>query len=116
MVSPPFFMLVQDARVLDCCQNPTALLWTLLDDSTDFSVAVGIINEFGKREVVGTCAEFRAKVDSKIAYLSGPQDGYRRLVSKGAAAECIRNRVCTLFRGGQLSDPCNFPKVEMLES
>jgi hypothetical protein len=114
-VSAPFFMLVQDGEVLDCCQNPNALMWTLLNDDADFSVAVGVINEEGTREIVGTCAEFKTKPDSTIAYLTSDMDGYRRLVSKGDAADCIRNRVCMLFGAGRLADPCNFSKVEMVE-
>jgi hypothetical protein len=90
-------------------------MWTLLNDDSDFSVGVGVINEEGKREIVGTCAEFRAMTGSTVAYLTSDMDGYRRLVSKGDAADCIRNRICTLYRNGYLSDPCNFSHVTMQE-
>ncbi len=114
-VSAPFFMLVQGDEVLDCCQNPNALLWTLLNDADDFSVAMGVINEEGKREIVGTCADFKAMAGSTVAHITSDMDGYRRLVCNGAAAECIRNRVCTLYKNGQLDDPCNFARVILQE-
>jgi len=107
-------MLIQDKEVLDCCQDPHALMWSLLEEK-DFCVAVGVINEEGRREIVGTCAEFTTQVGSKVAFLTSPIDGNRRLVSKGGIVACIRERVCLLFRYGLLSDPCNFSRVLMLE-
>ncbi len=111
-VSAPFFMLVQDDKVLDCCQNPNVLMWTLLDAERSFAVALGVINEEGNREICGKCAEFTAKPGSTVFYVTSDMDGYLRLVNNsGGAAEFLRNRVSTLFGRGLLSDPCNFSRV-----
>lgn len=114
-VSAPFFMLVQGGEILDCCQNPFGLMWEMLIDDTAFSVGVGVINEEGRREIVGTCAEFHTMPGSVVAYLTSDIDGYCRMVSKGAAADCIHNRICTLYQNGYLSDPCNFSRVILQE-
>jgi hypothetical protein len=115
-VSPPFFMLVQDDVILDCCQNPSALMWSLLDDTEDFSVGVGVINEEGKREVVGTCADFHANPGGTVFYLTSEMDGYRRLVNKaGGSVNSVRQRVCHFFNQGYLSDPCDLTHVDLWE-
>jgi|WetSurMetagenome_2_1015567.scaffolds.fasta_scaffold01858_21 hypothetical protein len=116
MVSPPFYMLVQDNDVLDCCQSPNALLWTALDPTKNFAVAIGVINEEGQKEVVGTCATFEAKADGTVYYLTSDIDGYMRMVNKaGGPVETIKDRVCFLYKQGYLSDPCNFSKIALVE-
>jgi hypothetical protein len=111
-ISPPFFMLIQDDDVLDCCQDPTVLMWSLLDRASYFVVAVGVINEEGKREIVGKCAEFHADPNGTVFYITSDVDGYLRLINKaGGPVDCIRNRIGTLYTKGMLSDPCNFSHI-----
>jgi hypothetical protein len=114
-ISPPFFMLVQGNEILDCCQSPVALMWTMLSEKENFKVAVGVVNEEGKREIVGTCGEFKTRPNSTVLYLTSEMDGYLRLVSKGDPVGVMRNRVCTLFNKGMLSDPCNLQRVMLWE-
>ena len=108
-------MLVQEDDILDVCQDPNFLMWCCIEDNKDFHVAVGVINEEGRREVVGTCADFRAMEGGLVYYITSEMDGYHRMIGKTGAGDLIRNRVCTLYGKGSLSDPCNFQCVHLWE-
>jgi hypothetical protein len=108
-------MLVQEDEILDVCQDPNFLMWCCIEDNKDFHVAVGVINEEGRREVVGTCADFRACPCMSECYITSDVDGFSRLLGKASPSDTVRNRVCTLYCQGKLNDPCCFSKVLMWE-
>ncbi len=104
-LGPPWFILTQGGEVLDVSHRPGALLWCLVEADSDFKVAVGVVNEFGNKEIAGICAEYLHGNDT-VWYLTSPMDGVRRLVGKtGTPMECIQQRLSTLFKQGRLTNP-----------
>ncbi len=110
-LGPPWFILIQDGEVLDVSHRPGALLWCLLEADIDFKVAVGVINEFNKNEIAGVCAQYFHGAGTAW-YLTSPMDGNRRMVGQaGTPAECIRQRLSTLYKQGRLTDPLHMDFV-----
>lgn len=107
-------MLVQDNQILDCCQHPGALMWSLLDSESSFMVIVGII-ENGKRKILGACAEFRSSPGGRVFYLTSEADGYMRQVGKTGSVDILRERITLLYRAKKLSDPFNFSRISLWE-
>ena len=113
-VGPPWFILIQDGVVLDVSSRPGGLMWCLLEADSSFKVAVGVLNEFGLKEIAGLCAEYTHDVGNRW-YLSSPMDGHMRMVGiTGTPDECILQRLATLNRQGRFNDPLRMEFVDLI--
>jgi hypothetical protein len=105
---------MQDDYPLDFGDSPVTLAYGYVDLQADFFVAVGVVNEFGQREITGIVGEYRYKPlakrwrvevglrERKLTSLHSITDNPRNL---------MRDNLMGLKRGGRLSDPVNMSKV-----
>jgi hypothetical protein len=114
-VSEPYFILVQGGCTLDSSQHPSALMWSLLDPEVGFKVAIGVIDEYGHREIVGICAEFSC-YGGDTFYLTSDMDGYMRMINLAeTSVEIIKSRLYQLYSMKRFSDPFNFSKIKLYQ-
>jgi len=109
-VSDVRFLLIQ-GEVVDTSARPGYLTFSFIDDSSDFQVAIGCINEFGKPEVVGIVGEAYPMPGCIRWRISSLLDEYNRMVGiTGRMADLLRGRLDVYWRQGQFSDLCNLPQ------
>ena len=111
-----YYLLVQGDRVLDISDRPTSLMWNLIDTDEDFSVVMGVKNEFQRLEIVAPVAEYQTSNGSDIWLLTSSLDGEDRIVNSSAGAcQCLHQRLEALYKSGRLSDPMDFDYVLLVE-
>lgn len=112
-----YFLLVQGERVLDISDRPMSLMWSLIDTDDDFSVVLGVKNEWGRCEIISPVADYYTGSGSDIWLLSSPLDGMDRVInSSGGVCELLYKRLETLYKQGRFNDPCDFDYVLLVEA
>jgi len=108
------FLLIQNG-VVDCSENPGNLAYSFVDAFAGFQVAVGCVNEFGEREIVGIVADVVPVSGCNTWRISSHQDGYNRLIgAAGSPAAHVRVRLGVLYKNGYFVDLCNLPQPVMV--
>jgi hypothetical protein len=104
------FLLIQDG-VVDYSENPGNLAYSFVDAFAGFQVAIGCVNEFGEREIIGIVADVAPVSGCNTWRVSSYQDGYNRLVgATGSPAAHVRVRLGVLYENGYFADLCNLPQ------
>lgn len=106
------FVLVQD-DVLCVSEYLSGMKWHLLDQNKDWKLLMGVVNEFGKPEIVGTVVEAYPAPDKPCWRVSSQMDGKYRLVgATGTLVGLVMNRLGVQFRGGiYTGDVLNLPET-----
>ncbi len=108
----PWFILGQDAEILDVASRPNTLLWCLLEPDKDFEVLIGTINEFGKHEIIGPCGLYYHVEGETTWMVTSPMDGCARRVGvTGTPASFIRSRLTTMHHNKRFDDLTNFRQI-----
>ncbi len=106
------FLLIQGGTVLDGTATPSFLHYNRVNDRKGFQVAVGCVNEFGKKEILGVVANSIPKPGSTYLRLSSEIDNAnRRGVSLLSPAEIIRQRLYIYWQKGRFDDLCQLPQT-----
>jgi hypothetical protein len=106
------FLLIQDGVVLHKSATPSFLRFDRVNEDKNFQVAIGCLNELGKKEVVGTVANAIPKYASMSYRVSSAIDSDNRLVGCALPmTEIIRQRLSVYWRKGQFDDLCNLPQT-----
>lgn len=110
--SAPQFVLVQD-DVLCVTEYLSDMPWHCLDEDRDWQLLMGIINEFGKPEIIGTVVEIYPAPNKPCWRISSPLDGKYRLVgATGTLVGLVIDRLRVMFRGGVYTgDLLNLPET-----
>ncbi|GMU26233.1 MAG: hypothetical protein AMXMBFR16_11380 [Candidatus Uhrbacteria bacterium] len=110
------YLLMQGDRILSVEPYVTMLDDNELDVNAAWRIAVGVVNEFGRREIAGVVAEFTPRVNSTVYYLSSPMDGHERLVGKTVDSRTmIFDRISKLAQNGRYNDLACLPRVTLRE-
>ncbi len=110
----PWFLLSQDAEILDVSSKPSSLLWCLIEVDKDFSILIGTINEFGKHEIIGACGEYFHIEGGNTWMVTSPMDGYdRRVGITGTPASFIKSRLTTMHHNKKFDNLLNYPQVTL---
>ena len=106
------FLLIQDGVVLHKSATPSFLRFDRVNEDKDFQVALGCLNEFGKREVLGTVANAIPKYAATSYRVSSAIDADNRLVGPTTPMyEIVRQRLSVYWRKGQFDDLRNLPQT-----
>ncbi len=114
----PWYLLISKNRVIDVQDNPVHLAFDEVPVKTSFTVAVGITNEFGKKEIVGTVADYAYNEGSTVSWIKSPVDSdgpYRPYALVKNPAEFIKERLRLMMRMRVISDPCNLKQVIVID-
>lgn len=107
MISPPSFLLVQLGEIIAVSDSPVTLPYTMVSRQASFSVMLGITNEFGRKEIIGPCAQYLYRPFAKQWRLKC--DGMTVILPvNDHPGSTIRDRLMSYKRVGRLSDPLNF--------
>jgi hypothetical protein len=105
------FLLIQDG-IKDAADNPSDLRYSRIDPDHDFQVAVGCVNEFGEREIVGVIARAQPVEGCHSWRISSEIDGYSRLIGRrNCMSSVVKGRLHTFYRMGLFSDILQLPKA-----
>lgn len=107
------FLLVQSGKVISAGEKPINLWGTELDESYDWAVYIGHINEFGKREVVAPVALVEGlEPGAATCRISSPADGYSRLIGAvNPILPIVKLRLNALHKSNLFTDLCNLPQT-----
>ena len=106
----PLFVLTQGPKVFGVAKIPMQLPFCDLELSKPWEMALGMVNEFGKTEIVGTIAIATPRANTSCRRVSSPLDCDNRLVGQtGTITGLICDRVGVLFRNGCYDDVLNPP-------
>jgi len=106
----PIFILIQHGEIIDVAGSPTALLFSAIDALEGFQVAVGCVNEYCQREIVGLVADVAPVGDCAHWYVSSEQDnGASPIGTWGHPESLVRVRLATQLRAGRFDDLANLP-------
>jgi len=106
----PLFILVQGPKVFGVSTIPMRLPFYDLELSQPWKIALGMVNEFGRPEIVSTVAKAFPKANTTCRRISSPVDCENRLVGQtGTITGLICNRMGILFRNGCYGDILNPP-------
>ncbi len=106
------FLLVQAGEILDTAAEPNDLLYSAVDGTTGFNVAIGCINEFDKPEVVKVVASSFPAADAARMYITSLADGPDRMLGFATSmTELIRMRLNTYFARGLFDDLLQLPET-----
>lgn len=112
-----YFLLVQENRVLDISDRPMSLMWSLIDTDEDFSVVMGVKNEFNRCEIIAPVAEYYTGSGSDIWLLTSSLDGEdRQINSSGGACELLYSRLEALFKAGRFDSPYDYEYILLVEA
>lgn len=104
------FLLIQGGSILGVATGPDNLLYSAIDGTCDFDVAIGCINEFGKPEVVSIIASARPMADATHIRVISLIDGSNRMVGFGTSiTSLIRTRLNSYFSSGYFDDLLQLP-------
>ncbi len=106
------FLLIQGGEVVDSATKPERLAFSFIDETVNFNVAIGCINEFGKQEVVGIVAGAYPTTDSACHCwrVTSFIDGADRLIgATGRISSFLRSRLMTYNNKGKFDDLANLP-------
>jgi hypothetical protein len=110
-ISAPTFLLIQGREILDYNSSPVQLAFALADRQADITVALGITNEFRKKEVVGICAHYVYKCFANHWVVTVDSEIPQEIDITGKPGIVLRDYLYKLKERGRLSDPLNFSKV-----
>jgi hypothetical protein len=112
----PYYLLIVRGKVVDVQDNPTHLDFDRIPRATSFTVAVGITNEFGKKEIVGTIADYGFNADATVSWVTSPCDGNHRAYGRiENPAGFIKERLRIMLRMRVISDPCNLKPIIVVD-
>lgn len=101
----PLYILIVGDRILGVDITPMQLPFEEIPADTSFTVAVGVKNEFGKREIIGTIADYKHIDGATVSRITSPLDGNYRLVGLvDNAPEFIKERLRIMFRSRMITD------------
>jgi len=110
-----YFLLIQGDSIVDCALRPNSLAYDLIDDTDDFQVVIGYVNEVGEREIVGTVAEAHPLVGAKRWCVSSELDGYNRIVGiTHTMGEFIQERLRVYWGKDRFCDLCQLPQLVVI--
>lgn len=106
------FLLIQGG-IIASDNDPYCLIRKaapLYDIFAGFKVAVGCVNEFGAREVIGVVADVQPLRGARTWFITSKQDGYNRHVgSTGSPDVLVANRLTVMLDDGDFDDLVNLP-------
>jgi hypothetical protein len=105
------FILIQ-GDVVDEAATPSFLRFDRLNEDRDFQVAVGCINDDGKKEIHGVVANSIPRPDANSYRVSSEIDGHgRRVGASLPSSELIRQRLSVYWQKGRFSDLTTLPQT-----
>ena len=106
------FLLIQDGAVLDDAATPSFLHFKRANQNKDFQVAVGCINESGKKEILGVVANAIPRPGYTSVRISSEIDNHsRRVGATHSLSELVRQRLSLYWRTGLFRDISYLPKT-----
>lgn len=106
------FLLLQGGTVLDKTATPSFLHFDRVNENKGFQVAIGIVNEFGKRVIIGVVANAIPRPGHTSVRISSEVDDHNRLVgATHSLSEMIRRRLSAYWRLGLFKDMSHLPKT-----
>jgi hypothetical protein len=109
--STTMFVLIQ-GDVVDEAATPSFLRFDRVNENKDFQVAVGCINESGKKEIHGVVANSIPRPGATSYRISSEIDGQgRRIGASLPAAEIMRQRLSVYWQKGRFADLSNLPQI-----
>ena len=106
------FLLIQGGVVASdndpyCLVRNAAMSYDIF---AGFQIAIGCVNEFGAREIIGVVAVVAPLKGCSTWRVTSKQDGYNRHVgSTGAPDVLVCNRLTVMLDDGDFNDLCNLP-------
>lgn len=110
-VSAPTFLLIQGFDVLDYNKSPVQLTWGLADKQQDIIVAVGVTNEYRKKEIVGIVGHYHYIPFARRWLVNVGDNIQVEMDVTGKPGIVLRDSLYQLKAQGKLSDPLNMSKV-----
>jgi hypothetical protein len=106
------FVLLQEGEIVDRAATPSFLHFDRVNEKKGFQVAVGRINDSGKREIVGVVANSIPRYGYSALRISSEIDDHNRLVGAALSpAEMIRQRLSVYWRKGRFDDLGQLPQT-----
>ena len=106
------FLLVQRGEILDTATEPNKLLYSAVDGTTDFNVAIGCINEFDKPEVVRVVASAFPLADATHLRVTSMMDFENRMTGFSVSMTALmRNRLNAYYAQGYFDDLLQLPET-----
>ena len=108
------FLLIQEG-IVDCAPRPDTLAYAYIDDTSDFQVAIGCVNEHDEREIIGIVAEAHPVEGAKTWRVSSELDGCNRMVGiAGLMKDFVKKRLRVYWHKGRFSDLCQLPQPVLI--
>jgi hypothetical protein len=110
------FILIQDG-IVDVTDRPCRLHWEHLLVDAGWKVAIGIVNEFGEREIAGIVAEVYATGEwcPRAVRISSEMDGLDALIDGyPSVPDFVLRRLDSMYCRGRFNDPANLPQPVIL--
>jgi hypothetical protein len=109
------FILIQNDKVLSTAITPTFLRIEKLDAYAGFKIAIGCINDWGEREIVGIAASVAPLSGAKAWRVSSYQDGMYRLINTAICpGTFVIRRLGAMQGAGQFIDLTDLPEQVVL--
>lgn len=106
------FVLLQGGKILSKAATPSSLHFKHVNENKDFQVAVGHIDDKGKRKILGVVANSIPRPGYAALRISSEMDNYNRLVGAALSpTEMIRQRLSVYWRKGRFDDLSALPQT-----
>lgn len=109
--SRPKYLLIQNNKIIDAADDPDGLIWLAANKQADILVAVGVVNEFGHREIAGIIAHYKYRpfCNRWLVSVDGAKPYETRVTGKPGYV--LKSCLMDLLRQGKLNNLTNLSKV-----
>jgi len=106
------FLLIQENKVVDAADRPLRLNWWAVRAFAGWRVAIGGVNEFGEREIVGIVAEVAdLNTTDSCCRITSEYDGYNRLIGNyPSPTKLVESVLERMYSARRFSDLANLPE------
>jgi len=105
------FILIQDGRILDVSASPVNLGYAFAARQADIFVAVGLVNEWGYKEITGVVGHYIYTPFAREWILIIDGGIPTKIQITGDPGKVLRDCLYELKRQGRMADPLNFGRV-----
>lgn len=107
----PYFLLIQNDTVLDVKESPVTLAYRLAHPQADIKVAIGVVNEFKVKEIVGVCGVYlyRPLACAWALQIDNNKPAFVKVSDN--PGKMLRDLLYQMKKRGLLSDVLNFGRV-----
>lgn len=107
----PVYILIQDNIVLDAKESPVTLNYGKTHPQSDIIVAIGVINEFRVKEIIGVCGRYMYRPLACAWALQFDNNKPTFTKVNANPGKLLRDCLYQLKKRGLLSDVLNFATV-----